>query len=103
MQTIPSWQAPCELTCLTSHSSTLDPSVSTYLAHSVLLAGWFPVSTRKVLLGMQKAETLDELISREGRDEVGVLTQLLLHRDVDNHSAVGQQEDSVCKVGRGGW
>lgn len=39
-------------------------------AHS-LYAGWFPVSTRKVLLGLQKAETLEELITREGRQAVG--------------------------------
>lgn len=34
--------------------------------------GWFPVSTRKVLLGLQKAETLEELTAREGgREAVG--------------------------------
>ena len=29
------------------------------------------MSTRKVLLGLQKAETLEELIAREGRQAVG--------------------------------
>jgi hypothetical protein len=51
------------------------------------------VSTRKVLLGMQKAETLDELISREGRDAVGGY--------VDNGNVC-----LPCKTGvvdRGGW
>lgn len=48
--------------------------VCMYLDPSVPLSGWFPVSTRKVLLGLQKAETLDQLMAREGRDAVGALT-----------------------------
>jgi hypothetical protein len=33
--------------------------------------GWFPVSTAKVLCGMHKAGTIQELIERDGREAVG--------------------------------
>jgi hypothetical protein len=33
--------------------------------------GWFPVSTSRVLCGMHKVESIDQLVERDGYDAVG--------------------------------
>eukprot|EP00878_Enallax_costatus_P024443 GHUV01026083.1.p1 GENE.GHUV01026083.1~~GHUV01026083.1.p1 ORF type:complete len:158 (+),score=34.49 GHUV01026083.1:1053-1526(+) len=37
--------------------------------------GWFPVSTSKVLLGLHKASSIQEIIDKEGRDALGELPE----------------------------
>lgn len=45
--------------------------------------GWFPVSTSKILLGLHKASSIQELIDKQGYEAVGELsTRLLLSRAV---------------------
>jgi hypothetical protein len=33
--------------------------------------GWFPVSTRKILLGLHKAASAEEIVEKEGRPALG--------------------------------
>jgi hypothetical protein len=40
--------------------------------------GWFPVSTAKILTGMHKAGSIQEIVEKQGRTALGELPEVLL-------------------------
>lgn len=57
--------------------------------------GWFPVSTRKVLLGLHKAESIQEIINKEGREAVGENVRSGSHTSIGGSS----RYQAVCAAG----